>query len=177
MNTVKIERSVQDIVNAARYSVNAFPVDVIGIAKGIGFVVGNAVLNEEDNGFIVVKEGAAEVLGVATDKLLGVNSDRSLEWKRFIIARELGHYVLHFKEKGLSGLYAHRDCGREPDELEQEADVFAMNLLLPKESVMKRFEGASQVFETDAEIVSMLSKCFVVSSSMVEKRLTELELL
>lgn len=35
MNTVKIERSVQDIVNAARYSVNAFPVDVIGIAKGI----------------------------------------------------------------------------------------------------------------------------------------------
>ncbi len=174
MNTVKIERSVQDIVNAAQYSVNDCPVDVIGIAKGLGFVVGNAVLNEEDNGFIVVEEGAEDVLGVSTDKLLGVNSKMSLEWKRFIIARELGHYVLHFKEKGLSGLYAHRDCGREHGALEWEADAFAMNLLVPKDSFMKRYEQLKRVFETDGEIVSMLSKYFSVSVNVIEKRITEL---
>lgn len=144
------------------------------LRRGFGFVVGNAGLDTGDNGFIIVKEGAEEVLGVSTDKLLGVNSKMSLEWKRFIIARELGHYVLHFKEKGLSGLYAHRDCGREPDELEQEADVFAMNLLLPKESVMKRYEQSKQVLKTDSEIVNMLSKYFSVPVSVIEKQITNL---
>ena len=99
MDASKIEKSVMDTLGSAQYIISERSVDVIDVAKRLGFVVGNAVLNEEDDGFIVVEEGRKEIMGIKTDKLIGVNSDRSLEWKHFIIAHQLGHYVLHFKEK------------------------------------------------------------------------------
>lgn len=99
MAAFKIEKSVLDTLSLAQYTIGNRSVDVIDVAKRLGFVVGNAVLNEEDDGFIVVEEGKKEIMGIKTDKLIGVNSDRPLEWKRFIIAHELGHYILHFKEK------------------------------------------------------------------------------
>ena len=99
MDAFKIEKSVLDTLSLAQYTIGNRSVDVIDVAKRLGFVVGNAVLNEEDDGFIVVEEGKKKIMGIKTDKLIGVNSDRPLEWKRFIIAHELGHYILHFKEK------------------------------------------------------------------------------
>lgn len=122
MDAFKIEKSVLDTLSLAQYTIGNRSVDVIDVAKRLGFVVGNAVLNEEDDGFIVVEEGKKKIMGIKTDKLIGVNSDRPLEWKRFIIAHELGHYILHFKEKNLKGLYAHRDHNRGHNELENEAD-------------------------------------------------------
>ena len=123
MDAARIERSVEDTIRTAQYTIADRSVDVIHIAKNLGFLVGNAILNDEDDGFIVVEEGKDEIMGIKTDKLIGVNSDRPLEWKRFIIAHELGHYVLHYKEKNLTGLYAHRDHKRGHNELENEAEV------------------------------------------------------
>ena len=111
MDAARIERSVEDTIRTAQYTIADRSVDVIHIAKN------------EDDGFIVVEEGKDEIMGIKTDKLIGVNSDRPLEWKRFIIAHELGHYVLHYKEKNLTGLYAHRDHKRGHNELENEAEV------------------------------------------------------
>ena len=142
MDTSKIEKSVKDTLRSVKYTISGCSVDVIDVAKRLGFVVGNAVLNEEDDGFIVVEEGRKEIMGIKTDKLIGVNSDRSLAWKRFIIAHELGHYVLHFKEKNLKGLYAHRDHKRGRDELENEADFFAANLLMPRESFENKYKDS-----------------------------------
>ena len=176
MDATKIEKSVLNTLSSAQYSVSNCSVDVIDVAKRLGFVVGNAVLNEEDDGFIVVEEGRKEIMGIKTDKLIGVNSDRSLEWKRFIIAHELGHYILHFKEKNLKGLYAHRDHNRGHNELENEADFFAANLLMPRESFEKKYKEIKQVYKNDKEVVEALSKHFIVTIRMTERRIEELGL-
>lgn len=176
MDTSKIEKSVVDTLNIAQYIIGEGSVDVIDVAKRLGFVVGNAVLNEEDDGFIVVEEGRKEIMGIKADKLIGVNSDRSLEWKRFIIAHELGHYILHFKEKNLKGLYAHRDHKRGHNDLENEADFFAANLLMPKESFKNKYKEIKKVYKKDKEIVDALSKYFIVTIRMTERRIEELGL-
>ena len=175
MDASKIEKSVKDTLGSVKYTISGCSVDVIDVAKRLGFVVGNAVLNEEDDGFIVVEEGRKEIMGIKTDKLIGVNSDRSLAWKRFIIAHELGHYILHFKEKNLKGLYAHRDHKRGRDELENEADFFAANLLMPRESFENKYNEIKQVYKNE-EIVDALSKHFIVTVRMTERRIEELGL-
>lgn len=176
MDTNKIERSVMDTLESAQYTINECPVDVIDVAKKLGFVVGNAILNEEDDGFIVAEEGRKEIMGIKTDKLIGVNSDRTLEWKRFIIAHEIGHYILHFKEKNLKGLYAHRDHKRGHNELENEADFFAANLLMPRESFENKYKEIKQVYKNNKEIIDVLSKYFIVTTRMTERRIEELGL-
>nr|QGT51458.1 hypothetical protein Unknown280_1500 [uncultured Spirochaetaceae bacterium] len=176
MNYSEIEENVKNTLKSAQYIISERSVDVIDVAKRLGFVVGNAVLNEEDDGFIVVEEGAEEIMGIKTDKLIGVNSNRSLEWKRFIIAHELGHYVLHFKKKNLKGLYAHRDHKRGHSELENEADFFAANLLMPRESFEKKYTKIKQIYKNDKEIVDALSKHFIVTIRMAERRIEELKL-
>lgn len=176
MDVSKIEKSVKDTLRLAGYTISEGSVDVIDVAKRLGFVVGNAVLNKEDDGFIVVEEGRKEIMGIKTDKLIGVNSDRSLEWKRFIIAHELGHYVLHFKEKNLQGLYANRDHKSGHNELENEVDFFAASLLMPRESFENKYKEIKQVYKNDKEIVEALSKHFVVTIRMTERRIEELGL-
>lgn len=176
MDASKIEKNVMNMLRSVEYTISECSVDVIDVAKRLGFVVGNAVLNEEDDGFIVVEEGRKEIMGIKTDKLIGVNSNRSLEWKRFIIAHELGHYVLHFKEKNLKGLYAHRDHKRGHSELENEADFFAANLLMPRESFENKYKEIKQVYKNDKEIVDILSKHFIVTIKMTERRIEELGL-
>lgn len=174
MDANKIEKSVMDTLRSVQYTMSECSIDVIDVAKRLGFVVGNAVLNEEDDGFIVVEEGSKEIMGIKTDKLIGVNSNRTLEWKRFIIAHEIGHYILHFKERNLKGLYAHRDHKRGHDELENEADFFAANLLMPRESFENKYKELIQVYKNDKEIVDALSKHFIVTIRMTERRIEEL---
>lgn len=176
MDAAKIEKSALGTLSSVQYTVSNCSVDVISVAKRLGFVVGNAVLNEEDDGFIVVEEGKSEIMGIQTDKLIGVNSDRPLEWKRFIIAHELGHYILHFKEKNLKGLYAHRDHNSGHNELENEADFFAANLLMPRDSFKEKYAEIKKLYKNDREIVDALAKHFVVTTKMTERRIEELEL-
>jgi len=176
MDASKIEKSVMDTLKLAQYTISECSVDVIDVAKRLGFVVGNAVLNEEDDGFIIVEDGKNEIMGIKTDKLIGVNSNRPLEWKRFIIAHELGHFVLHFKEKNLKGLYAHREHKRGHSELENEADFFAANLLMPGDIFEKKYKEINQIYENNKEIVDVLSKYFIVTNRMAERRIEELGL-
>lgn len=176
MDAARIERSVEDTIRTAQYTIADRSVDVIHIAKNLGFLVGNAILNDEDDGFIVVEEGKDEIMGIKTDKLIGVNSDRPLEWKRFIIAHELGHYVLHYKEKNLTGLYAHRDHKRGHNELENEADFFAASLLMPRKSFEDKYHEIKKIYNDKEKIIEILSKHFIVTVRMAERRIGELEL-
>lgn len=178
MDTEKIEQSVMDTFKEAGYDVtDERSVDVIGVAKGLGFVVGNAILDgDDDDGFIIVDERRREIFGIETDKLIGVNSNRSLEWKRFIIAHEIGHYVLDFQEKNLEGLYAHRDHRQGHNKRENEVDFFAANLLMPRNIFTSKYNEIKDMYDNNKEIVDALSKHFVVHAKMTERRIKELEL-
>lgn len=176
MDNAKIENSVKETLKSIQYTVSENSVDVIDVAKRLGFVVGNAILNEEDDGFIIVAENQEEILEVKTNKLIGVNSDRTLEWKRFIVAHEIGHYILHFKEKNMTGLYAHRDHKRGHSEIENEADFFAANLLMPRDMFKDKYNAMKKIYDNYKEIVDALSRHYIVTAKMAERRIKELEL-
>lgn len=101
-------------------------IDVIEVAKKLGFVVGNAGLSEDVDGFIIVDENKGNILGIDTNKLIGVNASKELAWKRFIIAHEIGHYILHYDKEKDNGMYAHREHKKGKNEIENEADFLLL---------------------------------------------------
>lgn len=102
-------------------------VDIVEFVQQLGFIVGNAELDEKEDGFLAIQ---------ANDKIIGVNSKRSLDWKRFIIAHEFAHFVLHYKA---GELYLNRENKKGKDEEENDADYFAAALLMPNEAFKRLY--------------------------------------
>lgn len=177
MNKTSIEEKALQTMEKAGYEDNEDAIDVIEIAKQLGFEVGNAVLNDDIDGFILVEEGKSEILGIRTDKLIGVNSTRSLAWKRFIIAHEIAHYILQYSKQKNNGMFAHRDHRKGKNEKENEADFFAANLLMPREKFKKKFIEFKEKGLSLDEIVVLLADKFAVTQLMAERRIGELELI
>jgi Zn-dependent peptidase ImmA (M78 family) len=149
----------------------------VAIAKKLGFVVGNAELNDDIDGFIIVDEDKDEILGINTSRLIGVNASKSLEWKRFIIAHEIGHYKLHYNRKADNGMYAHREHKTGKNEKENEADFFAANLLMPSGRFKNKYNDLKEKGLSIEEIIVLLAEKFVVTRHMAERRIKELSLL
>lgn len=177
MDNIKIENRINNLFKEINYNIDKCPVDVIDIAHKLGFVVGNAILNEEDDGFIIIEEGKNEIMGINTDKLIGVNSTRPLEWKRFIIAHKIGHYILVYKQKNLTGLYAHRDHNKGHNDSENEIDFFAINFLMPRDSFINKYNITKQIFNNSEEIINALAYSFTVTPKMIYKKIKDLKLI
>ncbi|MBR2949949.1 MAG: ImmA/IrrE family metallo-endopeptidase [Lachnospiraceae bacterium] len=176
MEKMQIEKKAIELMNEINYRDEQEAIDIIQIAKNMGFAIGNAILDDDDDGFIIVKEGEKEILGIKTDKLIGVNSARTLEWKRFIIAHEIAHYRLHYSSNQYKGMYAHRDHKKGKNDIENDADYFAANLLMPREKFSEKFKEFKKMGLDYEEIVLLLARKFVVTSKMIERRIGELEL-
>ncbi len=176
MDKKYIEDKVNEVFDKIGYHDRKDEIDIISIAKSLGFVIGNAVLNDEDDGFIIVQNGAEEILGIKTDKLIGINSRRTMEWKRFIIAHEIAHYCLHYENENRNGMFAHRDHKKGKNDKENEADFFAANLLMPREKFKLKFTELKEKKLEEEEIILLLMKKFQVTKKMVERRIEELEL-
>lgn len=92
----------------------------------------------EGLGLIRTRFDDGEIAGVINleTKYLLVSSTDSETRQRFTIAHELGHWMLHKEQmkenKNLAVLYR-KPLGREEDSLEQEANCFAANLLVPED--------------------------------------------
>lgn len=177
MDEPLIEKKATEIIRQDDYVDNSDTIDIIKIAKRLGFVVGNAVLNDDDDdGFIVVDERRKEIFGIKTDRLIGVNSSKSLEWKRFIIAHEIGHYILHYSVEKDGGMFAHREHRKGKNDVENEADFFAANLLMPRDKYIDAFNELKNNGIALEEMITLLAKRFVVTQEMASRRLKELQL-
>lgn len=172
-----IEKKTIDTLNNVKYNDSADYIDVIDVAKKLGFVVGNAGLERDVDGFILIKEGADNILGIKTDKLIGVNATQELAWKRFIIAHEIGHYILHYNKQKDRGMYAHRDHKKGKDHVENEADFFAANLLMPRNKFMEKYRQLEQKHLSREDMIILLANKFIVTRDMVERRCEELGLI
>lgn len=169
----EIENKAEDLFKRINYDYNdKEAIDVIHIAKQLGFQVGIALLDKDEDGFIIVQEGEEEILGIKTDKLIGVNADRELKWKRFIIAHELAHFILHCNES----IYAHRDHRKGKNSTENEADYFAANILMPKSKFKKAYNELGKIEYNKNVKVSLLSEMFIVTEKMIQRRIEELGL-
>ena len=175
MDKETIERKASETLSAAEDNGDA-AIDIIRLAQSLGFIVGNVEFTDDEDGFILVDERKSQILGQPTDKLIGVRADQSVEWKRFIIAHEIGHYVLHYNRDTDHGMYAHREHKKGKDAIENEADYFAANLLMPRDRFVKNYEELNKSGLSPDEKVLVLARRFRVTEIMTKRRFVELEI-
>ena len=165
MNKRNIEQKAIYLLESTKYS--SGEVDILTIAQSLGFVVGIAALPSNDNGFILIdhsKKQIYRIIGLATDKAIGVNVHLDLQTKRFIIAHEIGHAVLgHGSSPRTKIRYNQANFQLK----EYEANLFAAELLMPIEAINYMIKQTEIGLKEMAEV-------FSVSSQALEIRLKRL---
>lgn len=139
------------------------PVDVYKIAKILGFTV---IESDFPSGY------SGEIFIEGKVKSIGVNSNHSKNRQRFTIAHELGHYLnghQYFDEAGKMLEENEFDFANPLHQQEKEANLFASELLIPKEFLLKDLENKGLNIE---ELVEK----YQVSSQALWIRLTSLRL-
>lgn len=141
-------------------NIQSTPIDLDKIAKTLGFIIIPFPFPKQLKGRVTIKDGI---------KAIGVNESLSIPVQRFTIAHELGHY--------LNGHQHHEKAFIEDDtrffdpyfQQEKEADLFASELLLPKEFLEK------DLSELGLDIEKLMEK-YQVSEQALWIRLTSLRL-
>lgn len=159
---------INDIFRTVNHFKRQIPVDVEGLALALGIKVKKLNLQENISGKI-------QRFGGDDHFMIAVNEHHSETRRRFTIAHELGHFVLHrhLIGEGVTDNAAFRADGSTGNPNiraweETEANRFAANLLMPTESVnyLRRVEHI-----TDAEV---MAKRLGVSRKAMEIRLSSI---
>jgi len=149
--------------------------DIVSLAKSMGFFVATGLLEENEDGFVMVNSDGTKLLGTDSSKVIIVNSSREQNQKRFIIAHELGHYLINGKEEEI---FAHRKKeDEERAENEQEIDYFAASLLMPKEAFQTKSNQLISEGKNLSERVVELANIFRAPMESVLRRVEELNLI
>lgn len=81
-------------------------VDITRLSCRLGFKVVNAELKKDEEGFIVIAPSCVNLESDFGNKVIVVNNKIGFKWKRFIIARQFAHSVLHYK---IGSVYLHKE--------------------------------------------------------------------
>lgn len=169
-----IERQVDALLADYGYSseTDAY-VDIVNLAKKFGFSVGNAKLSDNEDGYIIIqphKNLSVNSNFPSLSKVIGVNVNRQLELKRFIVAHEFAHSVLHYKGEGL---FLHRDNIKGKNEDENAADYFAAAILMPKLSFTREYQKLLNQQLSTNTICYRLAALYKVPFESVYRRISE----
>lgn len=173
MDKRAIETQVSALLKAYGYvpDKNSY-VDIVDFVRKWGFVVGNAKLDDQEDGFLVIhaSKTAQNDKDTPNDKIIGVNANRSLNWKRFIIAHEFAHSILHYKA---GEIYLHRENKKGKDNEENEADYFAAAVLMPEDSFRRIYTQLEENGLNKAAACLQLATIFKVPLDSVFRRVDE----
>ena len=142
------------------------PINVNKLAKKLGVGVEPSDFNDEVSGLFVIKD----------DKpFIAYNINQSKKRRRFTIAHELGHFILHSKNKSLfvdknkSVMYRNSESSTGELLKEREANAFAAALLMPIPLILSEIEGLD-----GDDIIERLASKFNVSTQAMSFRLSNL---
>lgn len=170
----EIEDLVKPLLEQYGYSFeNDTYVDIVSFVRNLGFLVGTATLPSNEDGFILIQPNKLidKNKNINSDKIIGVNSEASFDWKRFVIAHEFAHSILHYKE---GTIYLHRENKKGKSEQENDADYFAAALLMPKDSFKREYEKLKSKGITNRNAICYtLSTVFQTPSDSVSRRIDE----
>lgn len=148
-------------------------VDVDALAEALKIAVQSQPLEDGFSAFLLVKEGNATAF---------VNSDHHPNRRRFSLAHEIGHFVLHhqptkklddlFLDKSVA-LYTRKD--HHSNDMEKEANEFAASLLMPRE-LLDKYVNKNDLDIEDEFDVSRLALAFGVSEQALQIRLNRLHM-
>lgn len=165
MEKNKIEHRADRVLKAFDYndSEDSY-VDAVRLAMFFGFIVDEKDMPANEDGCVSVSENQKE-------KNIEVNTNRSIETKRFIITHELAHYLLHYS--GEKSFFMHRENTKGKNLEENDADYLAACLLMPTKSFKKEFDILKRNKYTYEEIVKGLQKVFRTPRESIERRINE----
>lgn len=168
MEKSDIEKNAEIMLERYGYSQSSDNyLDIVDFVRKLGFSVGNAELEENDDGFLIVQPNGIDGLN---DRIIGVNSKRSYEFKRFIIAHEFAHFILHYSG---GSAYLHRENKKGKNEEENEADFFAATLLMPKESFLREYNNLKESGLENNAIGVQLASIYKVPLESALRRISE----
>lgn len=155
-----------------RIGVEHPPVDVLRAAEILGAQVVSRKLQPETSGMLVRDSGVT---------VIGLNSSHHEVRRRFSVAHELGHLLLHpgrplLLHETVRVNFRDATSSTATDTEEIEANAFAAELLMPEEMVRDQVARAGR--PTDRrQFVHRLSETFAVSKQAMEIRLVNLGVL
>ena len=154
-----------------RAGVDTIPVPLEKVAVHLGIKIELTDLGE-DCSAVLVRNGDRAVIGV--------NKGHYPNRRRFSIAHEIGHFVLHegdtYVDKGYRVNFRDLESGSGTKSEEMQANAFAAALLMPAKQVKHAFK--QQPFElTSDDSLEMLAKTFKVSTQAMAFRLMNLQLI
>ena len=155
----------------AKAKVHTAPVPVEQVADCLGIKIESTDLGEDCSGVLVRNHNRA---------VIGVNWAQHSNRRRFSIAHEIGHFVLHeddtYIDKGYRVNFRDLEAGSGTKKEEVEANAFAAALLMPDEWVRDAFK--QQPFDlTEDDGLETLAKKFEVSTQAMTYRLIKLRLI
>jgi len=171
-----IERLATELIS--KYSIDkpSIPIDMIAQKEGLSLVSHD--LGENVSGVLVIKDKKG---------IIGYNVNHAKVRRRFTIAHELGHYVLHGHLSDKDEVFVDKDFivkfrnninsyNKAEERQESEANAFAAALLMPEHLIEKEFENSHLAEMGEPELISYLAKKFEVSVLAMTYRLTNLNL-
>lgn len=169
IQTEELEKQAGELLQEAGMAQAPVPVDQI--AQYLGIQVDQADLGEDCSGMLV-REGESAVIGV--------NANHHEHRKRFTIAHEIAHYMLHggeaYIDQPLHIDLRAADSGSGTQQEEKEANQFAAALLMPADQV--RAAVAAHPFDpTRDDELPNLARRFKVSPQAMTTRLIHLGLI
>lgn len=146
------------------------PIRIDEIIKEERIVVEERALSNDMSGLLIIK---------GDSKMIGVENSHSNVRQRFTLAHELGHFVLHSQESkvftDVQLLFKRQSDGysSREEKMEQEANYFAANILMPENLVKREVVKMQYDLHDDANI-EKLAVMFDVSLISMTYRLTNL---
>ena len=160
------------------HSITSAPVHVEQIAFALGIDVRSTRPGDVSlSGFLVRDDGAGQAI-------IGVNKEHHKNRKRFTVAHEIGHFLLHTGQEiyvdecfksGIRISLRDEDSSKGTEREEIEANVFAAELLMPVE--LLRADIASSNISDEEKLekaLDRLAKKYEVSKQALTYRLVNL---
>lgn len=164
--STKATKAAQKVLRSVGYDI---PVDVERIIQSYGIPIRSQPMEDSMSSMLVIRKGSA---------VIGVNQAHPPTRRRFSLAHELGHYLLHGKSPRVfldaSTIFFRDGLASEGSDAEEiEANTFAAELLMP-ENVLRQIIRQSPLDAFDERAVQRLAARFEVSVQALTIRLTRL---
>jgi Zn-dependent peptidase ImmA (M78 family) len=149
------------------------PIDIADIIKKETIQVEERYLEDELSGLLIIHGDA---------KLIGVEQSHSPVRKRFTLAHELGHYVLHSNDSKMfvdTAIFKRQIDGgysSKEERMEREANNFAANILMPEILVYREVRNFYKDLNDENNIAALAQK-FEVSTAAMTFRLINLSII
>lgn len=161
MRKANLEKIADNILASAGQQ-DTLAIDVVAIARHNGFRVSEVMNANIGSRSYKAVTGQGEI-----NICLSYNT--SIEAKRYTIAYELAHHVLHQKE----GFALRKSLSkRESLRLMKDVEYLARCILLPRNAFLSAYRKLRQI-ETKAETIFGLHRIFRVSSYTIKSRLRD----